>query len=148
MSENEPGNAITEYDDPDSVITEFRENEGEVGGACAGAELILLTTIGAESGRPHVVPLELLRRPSGAGDILYVSSLIEDRYPAWYYNAKKNPRVTIEHGPEQFSGLVTVLEGAEYEEFAAWALAHNPPLAEHQAKVARPLPLAVVTFDK
>ncbi|WP_181701234.1 nitroreductase/quinone reductase family protein [Nocardia sp. GTS18] len=151
---------VTSYDDPDApwnkefsveemtgwndgVITEFRENGGQVGGDYAGATLLLLTTTGAKSGKPHVVPLGALYR----GDVLYVSSFIEDRYPAWYHNAKANPSVTIELGGEKFPAKADVLTGERYDEFAAWALTENPLLADYQSKVDKPLPLVVLTRE-
>ncbi|MGW5455135.1 nitroreductase/quinone reductase family protein [Nocardia sp. NPDC003979] len=151
---------VTSYDDPDApwnkefsaeemtgwnddVITEFRENGGQVGGDYAGATLLLLTTTGAKSGKPHVVPLGALYR----GDVLYVSSFIEDRYPAWYHNAKANPSVTIELGGEKFAARADVLTGERYDEFAAWALTENPLLADYQSKVDKPLPLVVLTRE-
>ncbi|MEV0436424.1 nitroreductase/quinone reductase family protein [Nocardia sp. NPDC050413] len=151
---------VTSYDDPDApwnkefsaeemtgwnddVITEFRENGGQVGGDYAGATLLLLTTTGAKSGKPHVVPLGALYR----GDVLYVSSFIEDRYPAWYHNAKANPSVTIELGGEKFQARADVLTGERYDEFAAWALTENPLLADYQSKVDKPLPLVVLTRE-
>ncbi|MEU4342983.1 nitroreductase/quinone reductase family protein [Nocardia sp. NPDC023852] len=95
------------------------------------------------SGRPaqHVVPLGLLRR----GDVMYVSSFIEDKYPAWYYNVKADPKVTIDIGTDRFAATARALEGDEYEEFARWALENNPLLADCQAKVSRALPLVVLT---
>ncbi|MBF6194883.1 MULTISPECIES: nitroreductase/quinone reductase family protein [Nocardia] len=153
--------AITAYDDPDApwnqehseeemarwndgVIEEFRDNAGKVGGAYAGGELLLLTTTGAKSGKPHVVPLGLLRR----GETMYVSSFIEDRYPAWYHNVKAHSSVTIELGPTTYRGTARALEAAEYDEFAAWVIANNPLLADYQAKVSRPLPLVVLELGE
>ncbi|MFI6040717.1 nitroreductase/quinone reductase family protein [Nocardia sp. NPDC051321] len=152
---------VTSFDDPDApwnqefsaeqmanwndgVIEEFRSNDGKVGGAYAGAELLLLTSTGAKSGKRHVVPLGLLRRD----ETLYVSSFVEGKYPAWYHNVKADPRVTLEFGNKTYQGTAHALEGAEYHEFAAWALAHNPLLADYQSKVERPLPLVVLTLDQ
>ncbi|MEV6219157.1 nitroreductase/quinone reductase family protein [Nocardia sp. NPDC051833] len=157
MGDDTAKTPITSYDDPeapwnkefspdemtgwnDGVITEFRANDGQVGGDYKGATLLLLTTTGARSGKPHVVPLGALYR----GDVLYVSSFIEDRYPAWYHNAKADARVTIELGGERFAATAEVLTGERYDEFAAWALAENPLLAEYQAKVDKPLPLVIL----
>ncbi|WP_327140676.1 nitroreductase/quinone reductase family protein [Nocardia sp. NBC_01327] len=152
---------ITDYNDPnapwnqawdqeggianwnDDVIKEFRENMGRVGGAYAGGDLILLTTTGARTGRRHTTPLGPLHR----GDTMFVSSFIEDKCPAWWYNIKANPQVTIELRGETYQGTGAVLEGADYDEFAAWALANNPLLADFQSKVDRPLPLVVLTLD-
>lgn len=44
-----------------AVIEEFRANAGRVGGPFEGSELILLTTTGARSGKPHTVPLGFVR---------------------------------------------------------------------------------------
>ncbi|MGQ4599271.1 nitroreductase/quinone reductase family protein [Nocardia sp. R6R-6] len=153
-SESKP--AITSYDDPSApwnrysdeevthwnggVIQEFRDNDGKVGGAYEGSELLLLTSIGAKSGKQHVVPLALGRR----AEAIYVSSFIEDRYPAWYYNVKADSRVTIELGSTSYRGTARALEGSEYEEFATWVLANNPLLADFQSRITRPLPLVVL----
>ncbi|MFR9751210.1 nitroreductase/quinone reductase family protein [Nocardia sp. 004] len=162
MSENDStaskfNSGAMSYDDPDApwnqeytdeevagwnkdVIQEFRANDGKVGGAYAGSELVLLTTTGAKSGKQHVVPLGLLRR----GETLYVSSFIEDKYPAWYHNAKADSRVTVELGSTTYRGAALVLESGAYEEFASWVLANNPLLAECQAKTTRPIPLVIL----
>ncbi|MEV6134505.1 nitroreductase/quinone reductase family protein [Nocardia sp. NPDC051990] len=166
MSNTEPGapeantREIASYDDPDApwnqkfsdaemanwnddVISEFRANAGKVSGAYDGATLLLLTTTGARSGKPHVVPLGALYRD----DTLYISSFIEDRYPAWYHNVKATPQVAVELGGKSYRATGRALEGADYDEFAAWALANNPLLADYQSKVDRPLPLVVLTLD-
>lgn len=156
MTENEPEPGS--YDDPEmpwntltdetigdwnaGVIAEFRANAGTVGGAYAGGDLILLTTTGARSGRQHTVPLGPLHR----GEQMYVSSFIEKAYPAWWHNAKSQPRVTVEIGGRTVPALARVLEGEEYDEFAAWALADNPDLAKFQSTIDRPIPLVTLAF--
>ena len=152
---------ITDYNDPnapwnqawdqqdsianwnDDVIKEFRENSGKVGGAYAGGDLILLTTTGAKSGKRHTTPLGPLYRD----DAMFVSSFIEDKYPAWWYNITANPQVTIELRDKTYQATGKVLEGADYDEFAAWVLANNPLLADFQSKIDRPIPLVVLTLD-
>ena len=52
-----------------SVIDEFRANGGKVGGAMAGAPLLLLTTKGAKSGQTRVNPLAY---PRGSGPSLFM----------------------------------------------------------------------------
>lgn len=42
-----------------------------------------------------------------------VSSFIEDKYPAWWYNVKANPQVTIEFQDKTHEGTGKVLEGAD-----------------------------------
>ncbi|RDI42366.1 nitroreductase/quinone reductase family protein [Nocardia mexicana] len=152
---------ITSYDDPNApwnqlhtdedvanwngpVIEEFRANAGKVGGAYEGSTMLLLTTIGAKSGKQHVVPLGALYRD----ETLWISSFIEDRYPAWWYNAKANPEVVIELGGATYRGRARVLEGDAYDEFAEWALANNPLLADFQSKTARPMPFVTLELGE
>ncbi|QLY31510.1 nitroreductase/quinone reductase family protein [Nocardia huaxiensis] len=152
---------ITSYDDPDApwnqefdqaqmgdwnagVIQEFRENGGKVGGAYQDATILLLTTTGAKSGKQHVVPLGALYRD----ETIYVSSFIEDKYPAWWFNIKANPQVTVEIGGKTHRAVGRALEGADYDEFAAWVLANNPLLADFQSKIERPLPLVTLELGE
>jgi deazaflavin-dependent oxidoreductase (nitroreductase family) len=153
-----PTSGHTHYDDPAApwnqyseqgpadwnteVIREFRANGGQVGGAYAGATLLLLTTTGARTGKRHVVPLGALYR----GETLYISSFADESYPAWYHNVRADPTVIVELGDHVYHGTARVLTGAAYDEFAAWALENNPLLAEFQSTTARPVPLVVLTL--
>lgn len=142
-----PWNQATEQGPADwntEVIREFRANGGRVGGAYAGAELLLLTTTGARSGKRHVVPLGALYR----GETLYISSFAEGGYPSWYHNVRADPAVIVESGDHIYHGTARVLTGAAYDEFAAWVLANNPLLAEFQATTDQPVPLVVLTLAK
>lgn len=139
-----PWNNLTEETIGDwnrNVIDEFRANAGVVGGAYEGGSLLLLTTTGARSGRPHTVPLGPLYR----GEQMYVSSFIEKSYPAWWHNARKESAVVVEIGERTVPATARVLEGEEYDEFARWALADNPDLAAFQATIDRPIPLMTIT---
>ena len=121
------------------VIAEFRANGGKVGGAYEGGDLILLTTTGARSGKPHTVPLGFL----ADGDRLIVSSFIETNYPAWYHNLRANPAVTIERGTETFAATAAIPTGAERDQLWAYVTAQWPLLLDHQAKTTLALPLVV-----
>lgn len=140
-----PWNQYTE-DDPavwnTEVIREFRANGGRVGGAYADATLLLLTTTGAKTGKRHVVPLAAQYR----GETLYLSSLVDRGYPAWYHNVRADPAVIVELGDHVHHATARVLTGAAYDEFAAWVLANNPLLADFQATTERPVPLVVLTL--
>ncbi len=124
----------------DAVITEFRTNAGQVGGDYAGQPLILLTTTGARSGAPRVVPLA----PNYRGDTLYVSSFRQDRLPDWFHNIRAKPTVTVEFGNATCQATATALAGAEYDEFAEWVRRNNQLLSEFQATIGRPVPLVTI----
>src|SRR5438128_1913870 len=69
------------------VVEDFRKS----GGRLEGRELVLLTTTGAKSGKPHTTPLMYLAE----GDEIYViaSKGGAPASPAWYYNLVAHPTV-------------------------------------------------------
>lgn len=123
-----------------SIIEEFRANDGRVGGMFAGARLLLLTTTGARSGAKHTVPLGYL--PDGAErTILIASAGGSPRDPAWVHNLVANPRVTIETGVFTHEAEAEVLTGAERDQLFARAVEADSGWAEYQEKANRILPV-------
>ncbi|MEU5692254.1 nitroreductase/quinone reductase family protein [Actinosynnema sp. NPDC020468] len=100
------------------VIDEFRANGGKVGGYFEDARLLLLTTTGARSGKPHTVPLVYFA--DGEGRTLVVGSAGGGpKHPAWYHNAVANPTVTVEDGVFTYQAEAVALPRAERDE--AWS---------------------------
>jgi deazaflavin-dependent oxidoreductase (nitroreductase family) len=125
------------------VIEEFRANGGRVGGWFEGARLLLLTTVGARSGRPHTVPLGCL--PDGDRVLVIASAAGAPRHPAWYHNVLANPVVTVEDGATTYSARATVLTGAERDHAFARAVEGDPGWAEYQSKTTRILPVVALS---
>ena len=75
------------------IITEFRANEGKVGGQFAGAPMLLLTTIGAKSGRAITKPL--VHTKDGDRIVLIASFAGSPKNPAWFNNLVANPVATV-----------------------------------------------------
>jgi len=124
------------------VIEEFRTNHGRMGGMFAGARLILLTTTGARTGRPHTTPVGFLPDP---GRLLVIASAGgADRHPAWFHNLVATPRVTAETGPFTLEADAVVLEGAEREEIWARAVEADPGWAAYQRKTTRVIPVVAL----
>jgi deazaflavin-dependent oxidoreductase (nitroreductase family) len=127
-----------------AIITEFRANQGRVGGWFDGARLLLLTTIGARSGRPHTVPVGYL--PDGGGRVLVIASAGGSPHqPAWYHNLVADPQVTVEDGVFTYRATATVLTGAERDQLFARAVEQDPGWADYQAKSGRTLPVVALT---
>jgi deazaflavin-dependent oxidoreductase (nitroreductase family) len=125
-----------------SVIDEFRANEGKVGGPFEGGDLLLLTTTGARSGASRTTPLGYVRH----GDSLLVvgSNLGGPRNPGWYHNLLARPVVRVEVGTSSFEALAVPAEGARREELFAHAVRAAPGYADYQARTSRPLPVVVL----
>jgi F420H(2)-dependent quinone reductase len=105
--------------------------------------LILLTTIGAKSGKIRKTPL---MRVEHDGEYAIVASLGgAPKNPVWYYNVRANPRVELQDGP-----VTRDYEAREVfdEEKAAWwerAVKAWPDYAEYQTKTDRQIPVFVLT---
>ncbi|MFD8889976.1 nitroreductase/quinone reductase family protein [Streptomyces sp. Sge12] len=122
-----------------TVIEEFRANAGHVGGPFAGSELILLTTTGARSGKPHTVPLGFVRED---GRLLVVASAAgADRHPAWYHNLLARPLVQVETGAEEYEAVAVPAEGARRDELFAHVVRAEPGYGEYQERTRRVLPV-------
>src|SRR5689334_13893112 len=80
------------------IITEFRANEGRVGGSFEGNPLLLLHHTGARSGKHYVNPLAYLA--DRGRYVIFASKGGAPTNPAWYYNLKSNPEATVEVGTE------------------------------------------------
>ncbi|GAB2603033.1 hypothetical protein Aab01nite_85020 [Paractinoplanes abujensis] len=126
------------------IIDEFRTNGGRVGGMFADSELILLTTRGARSGKPHTTPLGFLR--DGPGRILVIASAGgAPGNPDWFRNVQAQPRVTVEIGAETYEALAVALPPEERDAAWARAVARDPGWADYQAKVTRRIPVVALT---
>ncbi|MBF6464392.1 nitroreductase family deazaflavin-dependent oxidoreductase [Nocardia beijingensis] len=98
-----------------AIIAEFRANEGRVGGMFERAPLLLLTTVGARTGRDHTVPV--VYRRDGGRILVFRSNAGANTHPAWFHNVRANPEVTVEitagERLETYPANARVLEGAE-----------------------------------
>jgi len=122
-----------------SVIDEFRANGGKVGGPFAHANLLLLTTSGAKTGRQVTAPL--MYNTDGNRVLVFGSKGGAPSHPAWYHNLRANPRVTVELGTERFAANAAVLTGEERDRLFAQHAAQNPQFAEYQQKTTRQIPV-------
>jgi deazaflavin-dependent oxidoreductase (nitroreductase family) len=122
-----------------TVIDEFRANHGKVSGPFEGQDLLLLTTRGAKSGLPRLVPLSYL---TIEGALILVGSLAgADVDPAWAHNLRANPRAHIDLGTQSYDVLARELSRAERDATFPKVTAMEPIYAEYQAKTHRAIPL-------
>lgn len=118
------------------IIQEFRENGGKVKG---WAPLILLTTKGAKTGLPRIIPLMYV--PYGNQILAIASKGGAIHHPEWYHNVLAHPVVTVEVGDEKFETTARILTGAEREKAFEKAVEVFPPYGTYQKKALREIPV-------
>ena len=121
----------------------YMESGGTEGTELQGKPVILLTTIGAKTGKIRKTPL---MRVEHGGEYAIVASLGgAPKNPVWYYNVKAHPQVELQDGTNTKDYEAREVFG---EEKAAWwqrAVAAWPDYANYQTKTDRPIPLFVLT---
>ncbi len=136
----------TQNDWNKTIIDEFRANGGKVGGPFAGRTLLLLHTIGAKSGQPHINPVAYVT--DGDRIVIIASKGGAPTNPAWYYNIVANPLVTVEVGTEQFEARAAVSAEPERTRLYAKMVEMMPGFAEYQQKTTRIIPVITLTRVK
>lgn len=122
------------------VIAEFRANSGQVAAPYDDPPpMLLLHTIGARSGREHIVPMRYL--PDRETLYVFASAHGSDRHPAWYYNLVANPDIIIEKGVETIPVRATEVTGEERDVIFARQAARFPTFADYERKLTRTIPV-------
>ena len=121
------------------IVDQFRANDGKAGGQHQGANLLLLTTTGAKSGQPRLVPLAYLRIDDRMLIVGAYAGANTD--PAWVHNLRANPHVHVEIGTESFDVIARELPPAERDETFPKITAAAPGVADYQARTSRAIPL-------
>jgi deazaflavin-dependent oxidoreductase (nitroreductase family) len=123
---------------------ELYESSGGTKGTTIRGTLpvILLTTVGARSGKLRKTPL---MRVEHDGRYLVVASQGgAPKHPLWYHNLVADPRVELQDGPAKQDMVARELSGAEREEWWTRAVETFPDYAEYQAKTERVIPVFVL----
>jgi deazaflavin-dependent oxidoreductase (nitroreductase family) len=124
------------------VVTEFRANQGKVGGQMAGMPLLLLTTTGNKSGRTLTKPLCYTKD----GDRIFVIASFagSPKNPAWFNNLVANPTVTVEIGTERFQARARITSGEERERLFKLQADQIGIFNDYQKKTTRQIPVVVL----
>src|SRR3972149_6743298 len=126
----------------DQIITEFRANEGRVGGPFQGAPMLLLHHTGAKSGRTRVNPLMYLA--DGDRLLIFASKGGAPTNPDWFHNLRANPAATVEVGTAEFAVEAMEVTGEERDRLYARQAGLYPPFGEYQAKAGRTIPVVAL----
>jgi deazaflavin-dependent oxidoreductase (nitroreductase family) len=123
-------------------VEEYESSGGTRGTMMNGRPVVILTTVGARSGKIRKSPL---MRVEQDGLYAVVASLGgAPNHPVWYYNVRAHPDVGLQDGPTRQSMVAREVTG---DEKAVWwdrAVAAYPDYAEYQKKTSRQIPVFVL----
>jgi len=121
----------------------YMESGGIEGTELQGKPVILLTTIGAKTGKIRKTPL---MRVEHDGEYAVVASLGgAPKHPVWYHNVKAHPRVELQDGPVTKDYEAREVFGDEKAPWWERAVEAWPDYAKYQEKTDRQIPVFVLT---
>jgi F420H(2)-dependent quinone reductase len=121
----------------------YAESSGADAADMKGMPIILLTTVGAKTGKLRKTPL---MRVEHNGEYACVASLGgAPKNPVWYYNIAKNPRVELQDGSDTRDYDAREVFGDEKSVWWERAVQAYPDYADYQTKTDRQIPVFVLT---
>lgn len=121
-------------------IADFRAHQGKPSrGTFVGRQVLLLTTVGSQSGQPRTVPLAYT--VDGDRLIIVASKGGSPSHPAWYTNLLAQPIVTVEIGAETYRARAAVIQGDEHERLYAQHADLHPTFHDYRKMTRRVIPV-------
>jgi len=123
-------------------VEEYESSGGTLGTTLRGRPVVILTTLGARSGKLRKTPL---MRVEHDGAYAVVASLGgAPKHPVWYFNIQANPLVELQDGPEVQEMKAREVTGEEKAQWWERAVATWPDYASYQEKTDREIPVFVL----
>jgi deazaflavin-dependent oxidoreductase (nitroreductase family) len=121
----------------------YMASGGTDGTELRGKAVVLLTTVGAKTGKLRKTPL---MRVEHGGEYAVVASLGgAPKHPVWYHNVKAHPRVELQDGTSTKDCQAREVFGDEKAVWWERAVAAWPDYADYQSKTDRQIPVFVLT---
>lgn len=125
------------------VIDEFRANHGRLTGPMEGAPILLLTTTGRHTGRPHTTPVGFIDADGRLA--IAAASGGSDEHPDWYRNIQHDHRVSVEVPGATIPSVALIADGAERAGLLRELIETLPGMSDHVAATSRDIPVILLT---
>ena len=117
----------------------FERTNGAEGNTLRGRPIILLTTVGAKTGKLRKNPLMRIEHD---GEYAVVASQGgAPTHPVWYHNLVAHPQVELQDGPVRKDYTARLVTGDERAEWWDYAVATWPTYGEYQTRTDREIPV-------
>jgi len=123
-------------------IEQYEATNGQKGGDLRGRPVIVLTSVGAKTGKLRKTPL---MRVEHDGAYAVVASLGgAPKHPVWYYNLKANPHVELQDRATKRDYTAREVAGEEKTLWWDRAVEAWPDYAKYKKKTDRDIPVFVL----
>ena len=120
----------------------YEATDGQQGGDLRGRPIIILTSVGAKTGKLRKTAL--MRVEHDGVYAVVASQGGAPRHPVWYYNLTQNPHVELQDGAVKRDYLAREVSGDEKALWWERAVATWPDYAKYQLKTERQIPVFVL----
>jgi deazaflavin-dependent oxidoreductase (nitroreductase family) len=121
----------------------YRMSGGKFANKIANLPIMLITTFGRKSSKPHTNPVVYIEDRQDY--LVSASAGGMDWHPGWYLNLKNRPEAKIEIGDKTFNVQAVILDGEErirlYEKFKA----ASGNFAKYEKGTSRVIPVIRLT---
>ncbi len=123
-------------------VARYEESGGTEGLELQGKPVIILTSVGAKSGRIRKTPL--MRVEHDGTYAVVASAGGAPNHPVWYHNLVAHPHVELQDGPGKWDFTAREVTGDEKAVWWERSVAAWPAYADYQQKTDRPIPVFVL----
>jgi F420H(2)-dependent quinone reductase len=123
----------------------YESSGGTDGLLLRGRPVVLVTSIGAKTGKLRKTPL--MRVEHEGAYAVVASKGGSPTHPVWYHNLVANPHVELQDGPEKHDYVAREVHGEERAQWWARACETWPDYAEYQTRTERTIPVFVLTRE-
>jgi deazaflavin-dependent oxidoreductase (nitroreductase family) len=123
-------------------VDRYLATDGEEGHDWLNTQVLLLTTKGRRTGKPHTLPL--IYGLSGDDYLVVASKGGSHRPPAWYLNLEADPEVEVQVKGDRFKARAR--DATPEEKPAMWKTmtAEWPAYDDYQKRTEREIPVVVL----
>ena len=120
----------------------YESSGGTQGTTLNDRPVVILTTLGARSGKLRKTPL---MRVEHEGRYAVVASMGgAPKHPVWYHNVVADPQVELQDGADRWDMVAHEATGEEKAQWWQRCVEAFPPYAEYQRKTDRQIPVFVL----
>ncbi len=120
-------------------VEKFEASNGQEANTLNGDPIVVITSIGAKSGKLRKNPVMRVERDGTYVAIASKGGAPEQ--PEWYYNFVEHPEVELQDGAEKHTYTARIAHGEERADWWAHAVATWPTYGEYQKKTDREIPV-------